>query len=108
MARQVLDAQSTTTDIQFVNIAYRPEPKGAATGGPNGVLKVLRDMVGPQYRGFYSRYVFEPPSLPLPSTIEFFNKEHELGTMSKKLLEAEYFVVNHLYSKLPPQFTKKA
>lgn len=87
-------------NIEFVNIAYRPEPNRAA-GGPNGVVKTLQECLGINYKGFMQRYVYEPAHIQLPDTYIKFFKDNSLGTMTKKLIEAEYYVMHELYKKLP-------
>lgn len=88
-------------DIQFINVAYRPEPPKEATGGPNGVLKIQKEVIGDRYRGFYQRYIFEPPKLTLPNEYSDFFKKYKIGTMTKKLIEAEYYFQYILYNELP-------
>ena len=84
-------------DIQFINVAYRPEPPKEATGGPNGVLKIQKEVIGDRYRGFYQRYIFEPPKLTLPNEYSDFFKKYKIGKMTKKLIEVEYYFQYILY-----------
>ncbi|WP_454288544.1 hypothetical protein [Rhizobium arsenicireducens] len=94
-------------DISFVNLAYRPKPHGAATGGPNGVLAVQQQLLGPRYRGFHLRYHFEPKSFKMPDVWAQWIKEQGLATMSKNLLAAHHYVQNSLASSLPKNFSTR-
>lgn len=87
-------------NIEFVNIAYRPEPE-RATGGPNGVVKTVQECFGIKYKGFMQRYIYEPKNIVLPENYIKFFKENKIGTMTKKLVEAEYYMTNCLYKNLP-------
>lgn len=91
------------SDIQFINIAYRPEPK-VATGGPNGVLKVLQENLGTSYKGFIQRYYYEPNNIDVGKHLDFFNKNKKLGTITRKLLEADVFVQQELCKRVPFNF----
>ena len=90
-------------DIQFINIAYRPEPE-VPTGGPNGVLKVLQNNLGTSFHGFFLRYYYEPQKINLGKHIESFFKNYKLGTITKKLIEADIFVQQELCGRVPFNF----
>lgn len=94
-------------DICFVNIAYRPKPKGVAAGGPNGVLAVQQRLIGEIYRGFYLRYRFEPANLTLPELWTRWIKEQQLATMSRNLLAAHWYVQHDLAKTLPQAFSTR-
>lgn len=94
-------------DISFVNVAYRPKPTGAATGGPNGVLAVQQQLLGPIYRGFYLRYHYEPKDFKMPDIWALWIKEQGLATMSKNLLAAHHYVQNSLANSLPRNFSTR-
>ncbi|WP_146030535.1 glycosyltransferase [Pseudovibrio exalbescens] len=94
----------SSVDLSIVNIAYRPEPEGSATGGPNGVLSVQRNLLGTDYRGFSLRYYFEPRKLNIPPLWLEWVKEQKIGTMSKNLLFAHCFIQTNLAARLPKSF----
>lgn len=91
-------------DIQFINVAYRPEPVGTPTGGANGVLKVLQQNIGTLYRGFIQRYYYEPKKIDLGKHADIYIKKYKLGTMTKKLIEADLFVQISLANRVPTAF----
>ncbi|MCM2431944.1 glycosyltransferase [Agrobacterium rosae] len=95
------------SDIQFVNIAYRQKPEGAATGGPNGVLAVKQGLLGPMYRGFYLRYAYEPKGWKLPETLNLYIQKFQLGKMTRNLLSAHHYVQNSMQSSLPKVFSSR-
>lgn len=88
-------------NIEFINIAFRPEPTGTATGGPNGVLFNLRANLGDEYRGFKCRYYFEPSGSKLPTRWLQWADAHDLGTMARNLLRAHFFVEQQIGKRLP-------
>jgi|GEM_PF-6605986 len=94
-------------DLSFVNIAYRPKPKGTAMGGPNGVLAVQQQYLGELYRGFYLRYHFEPLNGKMPEIWSQWIKEQGIATMSKNLLSAHHYVQNSLANSLPRNFSTR-
>lgn len=87
-------------EVIFINIAYRPKPQGTAQGGPNGVLLLKENLLGKHYRGFALKYFYEPQDLELPDNLKNWIRNSSIGTISKKLIEAHYYVQHILFKEL--------
>lgn len=91
-------------ELSIVNFAYRPVPLGAATGGPNGVMKVQQELLGASYRGVPLYYFYEPRGLELPPMWQAWAKDQKLKTMGRNLLSAHNFFQNLIGNFIPHQF----
>lgn len=86
-------------NIEIINVAWRPLPDHAA-GGPGGVLKIIKDEIGGEYRGYAIRYFFESSKFELPEEINNFLKKNKISNVIKRLVLADYYISNIIECKI--------
>lgn len=81
--------------IEIINIAWRPEPEHAA-GGPSGVLKLIQETVGSEYRGYTLKYRYETNKFTIIDDLKNFFIKEKISPMVRKLPVADWYVQNIL------------